>query len=69
MSVPQQAGPRIPVPDGPKDRLASEFTRILTWRYGTAEPQVVAALVLAAGQFAAHRVEEYARPDERWGPR
>ena len=68
MSTPA-ATPQPQIPDGPKDRLASEFTRILTWRYGAAEPQVVAALILAAGQFAARRVEECARPDDRWGPR
>jgi hypothetical protein len=58
-----------PEPAHDREWLASEFTRILTWRDGTADPRVVAALLLAAGQYAARMIEEHARPDERWGPK
>ena len=58
-----------PVPDAPKDWLASEIERILTLRYGEAEDALVTALVLVASQFAASRVEEFARPDNRWRPK
>ena len=70
MTAPQPSPPRPGTPADPmtKDRLAGEFCRILSWRYGTAEPQVVAALLLAAGQYAAHMIELYARPDDRWRP-
>lgn len=71
MTIPQPI-PNPPVPDGPmtRDRMAAEFTRILILRYGEAGTDVVTALVLVAGCFAAREIELYARPPaKRWGPR
>jgi hypothetical protein len=58
-----------PEPAHDKPWLAAEFRRILTMRYPDVDQSMIAALLLANGQYTARMIELHARPDERWGPK
>lgn len=57
-----------PVPEsGPMtfERLVNRWGKLLR---GPDAPKVLAIMLLDARQYAAHMIEQHARPDDRWGP-
>jgi hypothetical protein len=68
MITPVPAFPPDPVFDQWATRARRRILQALTAKPGAEREKVIADLIRDGQEYAAARVDQYARPDERWGP-
>lgn len=61
MTIPEPA----PAPVSPRDRMEMRLNKILPGPRYERERWLILG---DADEYAAHMIEKYARPDDRWGP-
>jgi hypothetical protein len=68
MTVPEPAFPPDPVFDKWARRAQYRILQALKAKPGAEREQVIAELIRDGQEYAAARVDQCARPDDRWGP-